>query len=178
MMEADTACETLEYIYILTQLVAWEDFIAFSRHESFKSCRNLFWRSFWVSFLCGLIIQFLCNDTGETSLKNEKAILISIKTQNICLKFTLCQKFSCTIKSVCDVKAYTLICYVTVTWAHGIIFFKTASIRRSSILFFFTRSQARKILGIIYKYSWGYVTALSNGSWLPENDTRVCQAGQ
>jgi hypothetical protein len=36
-MDSEKASETLDYISILTRLVAWEDFIAFSRSESFKS---------------------------------------------------------------------------------------------------------------------------------------------
>jgi hypothetical protein len=37
MMEAETVSETLDYNAILTRLITWEDFIAFSRRESFKS---------------------------------------------------------------------------------------------------------------------------------------------
>jgi hypothetical protein len=38
MMEAVTLSEKLGRNYILAQLMAWEDFIAFRRRESFKSC--------------------------------------------------------------------------------------------------------------------------------------------
>jgi hypothetical protein len=37
MMEAETTSETLDCNSILTPLIAREDFIAFSRRESFKS---------------------------------------------------------------------------------------------------------------------------------------------
>jgi hypothetical protein len=41
MMEAERASETLDCSSILTRLVAREDFIAFSRRESFKSYKIL-----------------------------------------------------------------------------------------------------------------------------------------
>jgi hypothetical protein len=41
MMEAERASETLDCSSILSRLVAREDFIAFSRRESFKSYINV-----------------------------------------------------------------------------------------------------------------------------------------
>lgn len=49
MMEAEKASETLEYSIILTRLVARENFIAFSRSESFKLC-----------FLIACLFKYLC----------------------------------------------------------------------------------------------------------------------
>jgi hypothetical protein len=50
MMEAETVSEMLDHNSILTLLFTQEDFIAFSRHESFKSYRGK------TSFLEGPVI--------------------------------------------------------------------------------------------------------------------------